>query len=166
MSFLVSLANMIGVQILCIVESIGRWGVFIFDAITKSFIRPIFKKIFISHIINMGFYSLPLIGLTSLFSGAVLALQSYAGFSRFSAETTIPSIVILSLTRELVPVLSGLVIAGRVGASMAAEIATMRVSEQIDALYTLSTDSIKYLITPRVVACCICLPLLDRKSVV
>tara|TARA_B110000238_G_scaffold49994_1_gene54445 strand:+ start:1522 stop:2094 length:573 start_codon:yes stop_codon:yes gene_type:complete len=90
----------------------------------------------------------------------VLALQSYTGFSRFSAETAIPKIIVLTLTRELGPVLAGLMVAGRVGASIAAEIATMRVTEQIDALKTLNTNFYNYLVTPRVIALVVIMPLL------
>jgi len=100
------------------------------------------------------------VGLTAIFSGMVLALQSYTGFSRFNAESAIANVVVLSITRELGPVLAGLMVAGRVGASMAAEIGTMRVTEQIDALTTLSTNPYKYLIAPRLLAGFLMLPIL------
>jgi phospholipid/cholesterol/gamma-HCH transport system permease protein len=90
----------------------------------------------------------------------VLALQSYTGFSRFNAESAIATVVVLSMTRELAPVLAGLMVAGRIGAAMAAEIGTMRVTEQIDALVTLSTDPFKYLVAPRLIAALTMLPLL------
>tara|TARA_Y100001934_G_C12385359_1_gene795285 strand:- start:8876 stop:9514 length:639 start_codon:yes stop_codon:yes gene_type:complete len=109
---------------------------------------------------EVGYYSLPVVGLTGIFAGMVLALQSYTGFSRFAAESAIPAVVVLSITRELGPVLAGLMVAGRVGAAMAAEIGTMRVTEQIDALTTLSTNPFKYLIAPRLIAGTITLPLL------
>lgn len=117
-------------------------------------------KIFKTQMLHIGFFSLPVVGMTAIFSGAVLALQSYTGFSRFSAESSIATVVVLSITRELGPVLAGLMVAGRVGAAIAAELGTMRVTEQIDALYTLSTDPIKYLVSPRVLAATISLPLL------
>ncbi len=109
---------------------------------------------------EIGYYSLPVVGLTAIFTGMVLALQSYTGFARFSAESAIPNVVVVSLTRELGPVLAGLMVAGRVGAAMAAEIGTMRVTEQIDALTTLSTDPFKYLVVPRLIAGILTLPLL------
>ena len=90
----------------------------------------------------------------------VLALQSYTGFSRFSAESAIPNVVVLSITRELAPVLAGLMVAGRSGAAIAAEIGTMKVTEQIDALKTLSTNPYNYLVIPRVLAGVISLPIL------
>ena len=109
---------------------------------------------------SIGFYSLPVVGLTALFTGMVLALQSYTGFSRFNAESAIAGVVVLSVTRELAPVLAGLMVAGRVGAAIAAEIGTMRVTEQIDALTTLSVNPFKYLIAPRVLAGTLTLPIL------
>jgi phospholipid/cholesterol/gamma-HCH transport system permease protein len=129
--------------------------------IIKDILTPKFYiNNFINQVIFVGFYSLPIIGMTAIFSGAVMALQSYIGFARFAAENTIPKVVSLSLTRELAPVLTGLMVTARVGASFAAELATMRVTEQIDALYTLSTNPIKYLIAPRVLASVISLPIL------
>ena len=98
--------------------------------------------------LEIGYYSLPVVGLTAVFAGMVLALQSYTGFARFSAEGAIANVVVLSITRELGPVLAGLMVAGRIGAAMAAEIGTMRVTEQIDALTTLSTNPMKYLVAP------------------
>jgi phospholipid/cholesterol/gamma-HCH transport system permease protein len=100
------------------------------------------------------------VALTTLFSGMVLALQSYTGVARFSAESAVANVVVLSMTRELAPVLAGLMVAGRIGASMAAEIGTMRVTEQIDALTTLSTNPMKYLVAPRILAGITMLPVL------
>jgi phospholipid/cholesterol/gamma-HCH transport system permease protein len=110
--------------------------------------------------VEIGFYSLPVVGLTAIFAGMVLALQSYTGFARFSAEGAIANVVVLSMTRELGPVLAGLMVAGRIGASLAAEIGTMRVTEQIDALTTLSTNPMKYLVVPRIIAGLVMFPFL------
>src|SRR5690625_857020 len=110
--------------------------------------------------IEIGYCSLPVVALTAIFTGMVLALQSYTGFARFSAESAIPDVVVVSITRELGPVLAGLMVAGRIGAAMAAEIGTMRVTEQIDALVTLATDPFKYLVVPRIIAGVMMLPLL------
>jgi phospholipid/cholesterol/gamma-HCH transport system permease protein len=101
-----------------------------------------------------------MVGLTAIFTGMVLALQSYTGFARFSAESAIPQVIVVALTRELGPVLAGLMVAGRIGAAMAAEIGTMRVTEQIDALETLATNPFKYLVAPRLIAGTAMLPLL------
>src|SRR5205807_5714615 len=92
--------------------------------------------------------------------GMVLALQSYTGFSRFSAEGAVATVVVLSVTRELGPVIAGLMVAGRIGAAIAAEIGTMRVTDQIDALTTLSTNPYRYLVAPRLLAGFTMLPLL------
>jgi len=110
--------------------------------------------------VEIGYFSLPVVGLTALFAGMVLALQSYTGFARFSAEGAIANVVVLSITRELGPVLAGLMVAGRIGAAMAAEIGTMRVTEQVDALTTLSTNPMKYLVAPRLIAGLTMLPFL------
>lgn len=130
-------------------------------ASTRSILHPPFySRILFKQMLELGFYSLPVVGMTALFTGAVLALQSYSGFSRFNAESSIAIVVVLSITRELGPVLAGLMVAGRIGASYAAEIGTMRVTEQIDALVTLSTDPHKYLVLPRLLAGITMLPLL------
>ncbi len=141
-------------------RQLGIFSIFIYKTISGLVKRPFYLKLIFKQLIIIGYYSLPVVAMTAFFSGAVLALQSYTGFSRFSAESSIATVVVLSITRELGPVLAGLMVAGRVGASIAAEIATMRVTEQIDALYTLSTDPIKYLVTPRVLAAVITLPCL------
>ncbi len=140
--------------------SVGRLAEFTGSSIYHCFTPPCFPRLLLRQLIDIGYYSLPVVGLTTLFTGMVLALQSYSGFSRFSAEGAIATVVVLSITRELSPVLAGLMVAGRVGASIAAEIGTMRVTEQIDALTTLSTNPYKYLIAPRLIAGTIMLPLL------
>lgn len=121
---------------------------------------PFYPRIIARQMLDIGYFSLPVVGLTAIFTGMVLALQSYTGFSRFSAEGAIAKVVVLSVTRELGPVLAGLMVAGRIGAAMAAEIGTMRVTEQIDALTTLSTNPLKYLVAPRLIAGLVMLPLL------
>ncbi|MGE4314058.1 MAG: MlaE family ABC transporter permease [Pseudobdellovibrionaceae bacterium] len=139
---------------------IGRIAAFAGLAVSHIFRPPFFYKNIIRQFIDIGYYSLPVVGLTTVFTGMVLALQSYTGFSRFNAESAIASVVTLSMTRELAPVLAGLMVAGRVGAAIAAEIGTMKVTEQIDALTTLSVNPQKYLIVPRLLAGTIMLPIL------
>lgn len=141
-------------------SQIGEVCIFMATAIKHCVTPPFYPKLILKQIVYIGYYSLPIVGLTAVFSGAVLALQSYSGFSRFNAESTIAVVVALSVTRELGPVFAGLMVAGRVGASMAAEIGTMRVTEQIDALKTLSTNPFKYLVAPRVIAGVLTLPFL------
>ena len=121
---------------------------------------PFHGRMFLRALLDIGFLSLPVVALTAVFTGMVLALQSSTGLSRFAAESAVASLVVLSVTRELGPVLAGLMVAGRVGAAMAAEIGTMRVTDQIDALTTLSTNPMKYLVAPRLLAGLIALPLL------
>jgi len=153
------LAN-IGRIFLAFLSSVGRLAIFAGNSIILGLRPPYYKRQIIMQMINIGYYSLPVIGLTAIFTGAVLALQSYSGFSRFNAESSIATVVVLSITRELGPVLSGLMVAGRIGAAFAAEIGTMRVTEQIDALTTLSTSPQKYLVFPRLLAGVLMLPIL------
>ena len=149
-----------GNSILSFFQSIGALSMFIGKATAQCFAPPFYPRLIMKQFIDIGYYSLPVVGMTALFTGMVLALQSYTGFTRFNAESAIAGVVALSVTRELAPVLAGLMVAGRVGASIAAEIGTMRVTEQIDALITLSVNPFKYLIAPRVIAGTLMLPLL------
>ena len=157
---IIKLIEMLGKFSLFNLGQIGSIAIFAGSSIKNCFVAPFYFKIILKKFLQIGYYSLPVVGLTAIFSGAVLALQSYSGFSRFNAESTIATVVILSITRELGPVLAGLMVAGRVGASIAAEIGTMKVTEQIDALKTLSTNPFKYLVAPRVWACVITMPIL------
>ncbi|MBN8521697.1 MAG: ABC transporter permease [Alphaproteobacteria bacterium] len=150
----------IGHTILRFFDAIGVMTLFCGRSLFHCVAPPWYPRLLLRQIIDIGYYSLPVVGMTALFTGMVLALQSYTGFSRFNAESAIASVVVLSVTRELAPVLAGLMVAGRVGASIAAEIGTMRVTEQIDALTTLSVNPFKYLIAPRVVAGTLVLPIL------
>jgi phospholipid/cholesterol/gamma-HCH transport system permease protein len=140
----------------------GAGSLAIFAAIGLSHIvrPPFYLRLFAQALLEFAFYSLPVVALTAVFTGMVLALQSYTGFARFSAQSAVANLVVLSVTRELGPVLAGLMVAGRIGAAMAAELGTMRVTDQIDALTTLSTNPMKYLIAPRLLAGIIALPML------
>ncbi|MBT3237360.1 MAG: ABC transporter permease [Rhodospirillaceae bacterium] len=142
----------IGGILLHFLETAGRLALFTGSAVSHAFRPPFYFRILGRQMIDIGYYSLPVVGLTAIFAGMVLALQSYTGFARFSAEGAVANVVVLSITRELGPVLAGLMVAGRIGASLAAEIGTMRVTEQIDALTTLSTNPMKYMVAPRLVA--------------
>ncbi|HLT01324.1 MAG TPA: ABC transporter permease [Geminicoccaceae bacterium] len=150
----------IGRLFLDFLAAIGDLTLFALRGILEGISGPYYPRAILRQMIDIGYYSLPVVGLTAIFTGMVLALQSHTGFSRFEAESAVATIVVLSMTRELGPVLAGLMVAGRVGASMAAEIGTMRVTEQIDALTTLSTDPFKYLVWPRLMAGLLMLPLL------
>lgn len=150
----------IGHALLNFFAGAGRLFIFIGRAIYHSVTPTFFPAQLKRQLIDIGYYSLPVVGMTALFTGMVLALQSYTGFTRFNAEGAIAGVVVLSVTRELAPVLAGLMVAGRVGAAIAAEIGTMRVTEQIDALSTLSVNPFKYLIAPRLIAATLTLPIL------
>ncbi|MEQ8321089.1 MAG: ABC transporter permease [Rhodospirillales bacterium] len=149
----------IGGGFLAFLATTGRLAMFTLNSVSHCVRPPFYGRQLLRQIIEIGFFTLPVVGLTAIFAGMVLALQSYTGFARFSAEGAIANVVVLSITRELGPVLGGLMIAGRIGAAMAAEIGTMRVTEQVDALTTLSTNPMKYLVAPRLIAGTLMLPL-------
>ena len=138
----------------------GQLALFAVSGLSHLVRPPFYGRMFLHAFIDIGYFSLPVVALTAVFTGMVLALQSSTGLSRFGADSAVASLVVLSVTRELGPVLAGLMVAGRVGAAMAAEIGTMRVTDQIDALTTLSTNPMKYLVAPRLLAGLIALPLL------
>ncbi|QDY68783.1 MlaE family ABC transporter permease [Qingshengfaniella alkalisoli] len=140
--------------------AIGRVSFFAGSTIRHALTPPFYWREFLQALVTIGWLSLPVVGMTALFTGGALALQIYAGGSRFSAETFVPSIVAIGMTRELGPVLGGLMVAARVASSIAAELGTMKVTEQIDALTTLSTNPMKYLTVPRVVAATLAVPVL------
>jgi len=139
---------------------VGGISILFLETIFWIFIPPFRRRQLSEQLYKIGVSSLPIVFLTAMFTGMVLALQSAYQMQRISAEMYIPSLVALSMTRELGPVLTALVVAGRVGASITAEIGTMRVTEQIDALETLATNPIKYLVVPRFLALLLMLPLL------
>ena len=148
----------IGRVLLNFLASTGRLAIFTGISVSHVFRPPFYPRLLLRQVIEIGYYSLPVVGLTAVFTGMVLALQSYSGFARFNAEGAVATVVVLSITRELAPVLAGLMVAGRIGAAMAAEIGTMRVTEQIDALSTLATNPYKYLVAPRLLAGMVMLP--------
>lgn len=150
----------VGAAFLGFLAAAGRIVLFTLAALAAMARPPWYPRQILRQMIDIGYYSLPVVGLTAIFTGMVLALQTYTGFSRFAAESAIPNVVVLSMTRELGPVIAGLMVAGRIGAAIAAEIGTMRVTDQIDALTTLSTNPYKYLVVPRLLSGTLMLPLL------
>ena len=138
----------------------GHAALFVKDGLIQGLSPTVYWRQILEQMLKIGYFSLPVVGLTAFFTGGALALQIYLGSSRFNAESLVASIVALGITRELGPVLAGLMVAGRVGASIAAELGTMRVTEQIDALVTLATNPFKYLVGPRILAAVVTLPLL------
>ncbi len=155
-----TLLQLLGRTFLVFLANAGNLALFTARGVSHCVRPPFYWRNFLRQVIEIGYYSLPVVGLTAIFTGMVLTLQSHTGFARFSAESVIPNVVVVSITRELGPVLAGLMVAGRVGAAMAAEIGTMRVTEQIDALSTLSTNPLKYLVAPRLLAGLVSLPIL------
>lgn len=150
----------IGAATFAALAAIGRLALFTVETFSHLIRPPFYGRAFGAALLQVGYFSLPVVGLTALFTGGALALQIYAGGARFSAEAVVPQIVAIGMVRELGPVLVGLMIAARVTSSIAAEIATMKVTEQIDALVTLSTHPMKYLTLPRVLAGLITVPIL------
>ena len=150
----------IGRTIIVFLATLGRISLFAGRAVFHCFKPPFYGRLIFRQLVEIGYYSLPVVGMTAIFTGMVLALQSYTGFARFNAEGAVAHVVVLSITRELAPVLAGLMVAGRIGAAMAAEIGTMSVTEQIDALKTLATNPFKYLVAPRFIAGVLMLPVL------
>ncbi len=162
---MLSLIQALGRTFLNFLGATGRIALFTAVSLSHCVRPPFYFRLIGRQMVEIGYYSLPVVGLTAIFTGMVLALQSYTGFARFSAESAIPNVVVVSITRELGPVLGGLMVAGRIGAAMAAEIGTMRVTEQIDALTTLATNPYKYLIAPRLIAGLTMLPLLTLVAI-
>ncbi len=156
MIFLIDLGRVV----LALLAQTGRVALFIKDALIQGLTPTIYVRQILDQMYRIGYNSLLVVGLTAFFTGGALALQIYLGSSRLNAEQAVAFIVAIGITRELGPVLGGLMVAGRVGASIAAELGTMRVTEQIDALVTLSTNPFKYLVGPRLVAAVITLPIL------
>ena len=150
----------IGLAVAHFIEEMGRIMVFFIETLLWLFRPPLYLRNIFKQMEEIGVNSVGVVIIMASFTGMVLALQSYTGFKRFNAESLVGTVVALSMTRELGPVLTGLIVAGRAGASMAAELGTMRVTEQIDALATMATNPVKYLAVPRVIAGFIMLPLL------
>ena len=150
----------VGRSFLGFLATLGNISVFAGQALFHIFTPPVYFRLLGRQLLSVGYSSLPVVGLTALFTGAVLARQIFIGTGRFDAESSVPTIVVFSITRELGPVIASLMVAGRVSSAMAAEIGTMRVSEQIDALVTLATNPFKYLIAPRVLATTLVMPML------
>ena len=154
------LLETLGRLTLVVLEFHGRCVSLLGLTIRGLFRRPFDGRAIAAQVVRVGVDGLPVVLLTSVFTGAVLALQTYTGFQRFHAEAYVGSVVALSMLRELAPVLTGLMVTGRSGSAMAAEIGSMRVTEQIDALVALATDPVQYLFVPRILAGVIVLPML------
>jgi phospholipid/cholesterol/gamma-HCH transport system permease protein len=150
----------VGRVVLALLAETGRLALFAWVGVSHLLRPPFYWRQIGQQMLRIGYFSLPVVALTAFFTGGVLALQIYYGGDQFNSETIVATIVALGITRELGPVLGGLMVAGRASAAIAAELGTMRVTEQIDALSTLSTNPHKYLVVPRLMAAILTLPLL------
>jgi phospholipid/cholesterol/gamma-HCH transport system permease protein len=150
----------IGRAVIGMFAAVGRVALFAGRTIARGLTPPYLPARFFEQLAHIGWFSLPVVGLTAIFTGAALAQQIFTAGSRFSAQSTVPAVVVIGMVRELGPVLVGLMVAGRVSSAMAAEIGTMRVTEQLDALTTLRTDTYRYLLAPRMFAALVALPLM------
>ncbi|MCW1917846.1 ABC transporter permease [Rhodobacter sp. KR11] len=150
----------LGRPVLAVLAAFGRVTLFAAETLRHLFTPPFYLREFGQALLQIGWFSLPMVAMTAFFTGGALALQIYSGGSRFNAEAVVPQIVAIGMARELGPVLGGLMVAARVASSIAAEIGTMKVTEQIDALTTLSTNPMKYLTLPRVLAATLAVPVL------
>lgn len=157
---MITILDRIGRRFIEFFEQTGLWFDALWRTFTWMFRRPFDVAEWFRQMVRVGVDSIPVVFLTTMFTGMVLALQTFTGFARVNAEQFVASVVSLAMLRELSPVLVGLMVAGRVGSAMAAEIGTMRVTEQLDALKALATEPIQYLFVPRVIAGVIMLPFL------
>lgn len=146
--------------IFSIIEVMGEMGIMLFDGLRLAFSPPLKIRNILDQFDFVGVKSVFVVVLTGLFTGMVLAYQSYGALKSYGAEIMVGPMVALSMTKELGPVLTGLMVAGRAGSGMATELGTMKVTEQIDALETMSVNPIKYLVSPRLLAGLFMLPLL------
>src|SRR6185312_12857540 len=112
----------IGRVVLAFLATTGRLAIFTAEGVSHTLRPPIYWKLIVQQILRIGYFSLPVVGLTAFFTGAVLCLQIYIGGNRFGSEAIVPQLVVLGITRELGPVIAGLMVAGRVSAAIAAEI--------------------------------------------
>ena len=149
-----------GSRVLEFTPALGRLTIYMYQSMLWLFRPPFRSKLFIEQMVFMGNKSLFIIFLTSSFTGMVFAYQIYLGFTAFSVDSFVGPIVAIAICKELAPVLSGLVVAGRCGAAMAAEIGSMKVTEQVDALEVMGVNSIQYLAVPKIFATVVTMPML------
>jgi len=150
----------LGQVVIGLFAAIGRLTRFAGLVLSRLVSPPFYPGQLAQQMLVIGWFSLPVVGLTAVFTGSALAQQIFIGGSRFNAASTVPAVTVIGIVRELGPVLGGLMVAGRVSSAMAAELGTMRVTEQIDALTTLRTDPLRYLVAPRLLAAVMVMPLL------
>jgi phospholipid/cholesterol/gamma-HCH transport system permease protein len=149
-----------GAVVIDAITVVGELALFSLQTFTWLFVRRPNRETLVPQLYQVGVLSLPVVALTGTFIGMVLAQQSYSQFEQLNLETQLGAVINFSLVRELGPVLAATMLAGRVGSSMAAELGTMRVTEQIDALSSMGANPIQYLVVPRFLACLLMIPTL------
>jgi phospholipid/cholesterol/gamma-HCH transport system permease protein len=160
MNAAIALLVALGRPVLAALAGVGRVARFAAAVLGRAAVPPLYPAQLLQQMLVIGWLSLPVVGLTALFTGSALAQQIFIGGSRFNAAATVPAVTVIGVVRELGPVLGGLMVAGRVASAMAAELGTMRVTEQIDALTTLRADPLRWLVVPRLVAAVLVMPVL------
>lgn len=153
--------NIIGKTIIQLVRMFGSVTILLAESFKQMFKRPLRIKLFIKQVEFIGYKSIPIVILTGIFTGMVFSLQSYNGLNNFGASSMTGGLVAMAVIMELGPVLTGIMVAARAGSSMTAELGTMKVTEQIDALDALAIDPVHYLAVPRILASMVSLPLLN-----
>lgn len=153
-----------GKPFIFMVEEFGRIFALLLSSVFWLFRPPFRLRVIFKQMEFVGVNSLPVVLITGAFTGMVLALQTYYGFRMFGGESLVGATVALSMTRELGPAITALMVTGRAGSAMAAELGTMRVTEQIDALYSMSVSPIQFLVMPRIIAGIVMLPVLTVAS--
>ncbi len=156
-----SLAESFGRILIQAVHELGEFLLFIRSFFVWVFVKPWRQTVFFRQLEFIGVKSFPIVALTAVFTGMVFALQMGYALRQFGAEVFVGSTVGLALTREIAPVFTALMVTARAGSAMAAEIGTMKVTEQVDALYSMAVEPVHYLVVPRVVAATVMLPLLS-----
>ena len=156
----------VGAYVISVLDTFGSFFIFLMNIIKTIFTSRLRVHQLFEQMLSVGVQSLNIILLTGLSTGAVLAWQSYTGFKRFGAEDFIGPVVALSLIRELGPVLSGLMVTGRAGSAMTAELGTMSITEQLEALQTLCINTNQYLMVPRILGSTIIMPFLAVFSMI
>ncbi|MGA9521035.1 MAG: ABC transporter permease [Myxococcaceae bacterium] len=150
----------LGASVISLCEETGRFFTYLGSVLVGTVTPPWNGREILRQMVRVGVQSIPVVSFTAAFTGGVIALQTYAGFARFRAEGFVGGVVALTMLREVAPVLTALMVIARVGSSIAAELGSMRATEQIDALVAMGTDPVKYLFVPRVIAGTMMLPLL------
>ena len=159
-----ALVEWIGRFVIDVLEEAGRSGILMVKVLATLRRRPYYIRQWFEQMLDVGVRSLPIVMVTAIFSGAVFALQTWEGFEQYGTTSLVGSVVALAITREMVPVMASVMVSGRAGSAMAAEIGTMVVTEQVDALRTMAVDPVEYLVVPRVVATAFMLPLRPKYS--